>query len=198
MSLLDYILGSSKGVSWGRRSQGARYLPFTEPRYTGSFNLDILTQQRVSSRHSIDFASKAMRVARPGLPLYLYEDRRRWHPLGATAFPRSVTETYPTITDVDTIPTKPYYPPGPYKPGRYDPSYPPDWRKVTTPPQKVDFSKSSDQTKVYGSTYGFENPFRTVICMRRRIRREVMHALGFSGRAYKKHHMSPYSNVRCF
>lgn len=43
----------------------------------------------------------------------------------------------------------------------------------------------------------FDNPYRLTICIKRSIRREVMHALGFSGYFHRPKHWNPYSWIKC-
>lgn len=43
----------------------------------------------------------------------------------------------------------------------------------------------------------FNQPSWLDICVKRKIRREVMHALGLSGMFYFPRHISPFANVRC-
>lgn len=49
-----------------------------------------------------------------------------------------------------------------------------------------------------GSRLGFSDAWRVILCLKRKMRREIMHALGYSGRFYRPHHFTPYSKVSCF
>lgn len=44
---------------------------------------------------------------------------------------------------------------------------------------------------------GFRDPTSVMICIRRKIRREVMHALGAAGGRVRRPRRNFYSNVRC-
>lgn len=66
------------------------------------------------------------------------------------------------------------------------------------------FSSSSGRSPSASSFFwpsfsvGFKQPSRVLICIRRRARREVMHALGFAGKVGQRPpHRGPYSSVRC-
>lgn len=117
------------------------------------------------------------------LPMRVYtsgSDRRMWHPLGRNR-PAVTTSGIPaTPTDVSV--------------------YTPNWEKLMTPPRKIDWRpKFANQLKNAPWWYGFANADKVVICLERKIRREVMHALGIAGKSgnQKTPHYGPYSRVRC-
>ena len=74
-----------------------------------------------------------------------------------------------------------------------------------------DFQRPQRLRDAYGNPYdayanqdvpravGFQHPWQVMICIRRRRRREVMHALGHAGRAghQRKHKRNYWSEVRC-
>jgi len=114
------------------------------------------------------------------MPTYVSgADRRMWHP---SKYKSAVTiyGTAATPTDVSV--------------------YTPNWEKLMTPPKKIDWRpKLSTQLKNAPWWYGFANADKVWICLQRKMRREVMHALGFAGQSgnQKAPHYGPYSRVRC-
>lgn len=58
-------------------------------------------------------------------------------------------------------------------------------------------SMASRRQAVRLSSIGFANPVRLMICARRKIRKEVLLALGRGGGAHRKPRRGPYTGVRC-
>lgn len=117
------------------------------------------------------------------LKLNVYEDRRQWHPLGASAPARSLTESYPAMGErlpnkirrrVINDPLPSWWPQSPFKSPRV-----------------------LQQARLAPIQYGFMNPNKVVICLKRKIRKEIMHALGFAGGPVSGPHFNAYSRVRC-
>lgn len=141
---------------------------------------------------TISNAFRTNRVGRKNLytlslpmPTYVSgSDRRMYHPLGRNK-PAVNTSGIPvTPTDVT----------------EYTPSWPPNWEKIMTPPKKIDWRpKLSTQLKNAPWWYGFQNADKVLICLERKMRREVMHALGVAGKSgnQKTPHYGPFSRVRC-
>lgn len=103
-----------------------------------------------------------------------YEDRREWHPEGSWAPARSFSSTRHRLTVVDQ------------PRARSTPLNRNPWRSL-----RNYFS----QTK---ARVAFSNPSRVLVCVRRSIRREVLHALRKSGRrGQKPPRRTWYSSVSC-
>lgn len=49
----------------------------------------------------------------------------------------------------------------------------------------------------YNNRFYFGNPLATLVCVRRKARKEVMHATGRAGRRYRFRRRSQWSDVRC-
>lgn len=127
-------------------------------------------------------------LSSPKLPLNEYQDRRLWHPLGANRPAVSLTESYPQLT---------------LKPPR---------RKMVVqwPPQNPirrihgdDININTGEVVRWGAYDPFKiswaNPYKMLICLKRKARREVMHASGMAGQSgFKKPKWTQYSYVRCF
>lgn len=110
------------------------------------------------------------------LPLTVYEDRRQWHPEGVRASARSFSSSRHRLESRDRV----------YN--RYNVK--PVSRLHSSPVFGVSQTRAS---------IAFADPSRTLICVRRKIRREVMHALGLSGSGsgQRPPRLSEYSSVRC-
>lgn len=99
-----------------------------------------------------------------------YEDRRTWNPDKYTQPARSFSQTRHRLIAVRSKGITQSVP------NRYQEA---TWETV---PQRV----------------GFQNPDRVLICVRRKQRREIIHALGVAGRkGLKKPKFNVYSEVRC-
>lgn len=73
------------------------------------------------------------------------------------------------------------------------------WEKIMNPPRKLDWRpKLSTQLKNAPWWYGFQNADKVWICLKRKMRKEIMHAMGIAGKTGQKSpHYNPYSHVRC-
>lgn len=185
--------------------RGGGYRPFTQPPYRGSYPLAprgfITSTNRLSSDVSSGIFSSRLRA--PQLNLSLYEDRRLWHPSGASAWPRSLVEKYPRVTDRSTIRYK-----SQPLPWRWGVPYDPNTGEIhRLAPSKVDpsgWTYLPDRPGVLEKAralkgYGFENPWKVIICLKRKMRREIMNALGYAGKTgFKKPRYTQYSYVRCY
>lgn len=191
MALLDQILRR-------RGFRGVRYNPFSQPPYRGRYPLP--PPRGISSTTNIPSswspASKLLVLrGRPASTNYLYEDRRLWHPLGVNAFPKSKIQSYPSITDRLYDPYREYGPPRTPagEPLKLIPSkkHPSGWTYLPDRPGVLEKARLSN--------YGFEHPWQTIICLKRKMRREVMNALGYAGKSgFKKPKYTQFSYVRCF
>lgn len=105
-----------------------------------------------------------------------FEDRRRWYPSSYTEPARSFSAPRSRLTVVSRV------------------SHP---RTVGRVDASRSLSSAWSQTR---ATVAFAEPRRTVLCVRRNIRKEVLHALdrvrpGGSGRS--RSHWTEWSSVRC-
>lgn len=170
------------------------YLPFSEPRYKGRYPLGAPRGDNSSTNtYKKLYGTSTDTVLRRAAPLSLYEDRRRWHPLGASAWPRSLTSSNPRVmeyspfTDPEWKRFYPYSKPGVPK-------------KILIPnPRGHDYFAASDKPypKVARYNFGWEDPWKMIICLKRKIRREVMMAMGYKGGSFKPPKYSQFSFVRC-
>lgn len=66
-------------------------------------------------------------------------------------------------------------------------------------PRRLDWRpRVLQQLKVAPWWYGFQNADKVIICLKRKIRREVMNALGLAGKkGQKSPHFNAYSHIRC-
>lgn len=101
------------------------------------------------------------------------EDRRTYHPQGPQRPARSVQKAHHKLRAISARRSSP---------------------QVVKPPRRLRkaVQKLSDRI-------GFEGPRKVLICIRRRMRKEVMFALGKTGAGAKArtHHQSYYSSIRC-
>lgn len=70
----------------------------------------------------------------------------------------------------------------------------------TSPARKKNVSRYSgfDRPSSVPWRVGFASPSRVMVCIRRKIRRGVMHALGYAGKTgFRRSHRNYYSSVRC-
>lgn len=148
-----------------------------------------------SSNNSV--AAKSLYYpGRPKSTLYLYEDRRLWHPLGKNAFPKSKKQAYPRVVDYTPLPISPIETdPFPSKRPRLP------YRGVLPIPKGHDYfpgTNPGNYLDMRASPVSWENPYDMIICLKRKIRREMMHALGIAGShkiRYPKY--TQFSFVRC-
>lgn len=167
-----------------RRSRIRPYLPFTEPRFRGSYPLPkprrVFTLNTNPLSLSVFHPNHLNRLSLAN-PLKLYEDRRLWHPEGANALPRSKVQFRTRLLEV---------PPNFEGDDVYNPRT-----------GELIYTKSSQLSQKTFSPWkmGFDNPWKTIICLKRKIRREVLMALGYQGAiSTKKPRWTQFSYVRCF
>lgn len=183
MSLLSDLLSVSP-----RRAVRVRpYLPFTEPRFPGPYpfrsawrNANAISNAYLLAK-AFSYGQTALPMRRPGLSLI--QDRRRWSPN-----PVALDTSGRQVTPVDMPPSR--------RPFLFRE---PDWEKITKPPRRIDWRPRVSTQLANGPWwYGFANANKVVICLERKMRREVMHALGMAGRTgFKKPHYNEWSRVRC-
>lgn len=98
-----------------------------------------------------------------------FEDRRLWHPEDPISPARSFTTSRHRLSLVDS-------------PSRYQYSLKKNYRNL-------------NQTK---ARISFVDPHRVLVCVRRKVRKEVMHALRHAGRSgQRKPRRNAYSSVSC-
>lgn len=103
-------------------------------------------------------------------PLLVFEDRRQWHPEGATRPARSFSSPRHRLVAHSRSTQK--------NPDRF--------ASVRAFPAST------------FSTVAFAAPSRVLICVRRQIRREVMHAMGHAGKVgQRRPRYSEYSSISC-
>lgn len=195
--ILDRILktGSRISITRGRPT----YRPYgTLPRYRGKYPFPtprgIKATTNAFSPASATSKLYALRASSPRSTNYLYEDRRLWTPKGQD-WPRSKTTSNTRVTDRYADPYREYGPPRtpfgePLKlvPSKVDPS---GWTYIPDRPGVLEKAKYSN--------YGFENPWKVIICLKRKMRREVMNALGYAGKTgFQKPKYTQFSYVRCY
>lgn len=189
MGLKGDLVPSLESLIRGSRGRLVRsYLPFSEPPYRGNYpfkrprvvNFD--TNALFFLNSTIN-QNPALRVASPRSTNYLYEDRRVWHPSGSDAWPVSTFESNPRVTDSSVI----------------DPDI---WRRIHKPLKKIDWAgeaKKSWRLAPATTKWTWEDPYKMIICLKRKMRREVMNALGWAGKTgFKKPKYTQFSYVRCF
>lgn len=178
------------------------YLPFTQPRYRGTYpfiknsqRVIFLNTNRMATLRPSPLSQKNLLLANYVSPLSLYEDRRRWSPY-QVAPARSMVESYPRIVE-----KSPRWKHGiPYNPetgeiqklvpSKIDPS---GYRYITDRPGVL------EKFRLQPWKQAFENPWKVIICLKRKMRKEVMNALGYAGNTgFKKRKFNQYSYVRCF
>lgn len=172
------------------------YRPFSERPYRGTYPLG---SARRGISHTTNYFLSGLPVMQsrllssPKSKFTLYEDRRLYHPAGDSRPYRSITDSYPQVVE-----KRPWRDPGPYYPtvdprgvpqrlvpSRTDPS---GWTYIAEQPSVLEKWKLSH-----------ENPWKVLICLKRKMRKEIMHALGYAGgRGYKKPIFNNASLVRCF
>lgn len=183
MDILDELIRVPSTRSYKRP-----YLPFTESPLKGPY----ITTPPGRYNNSITNALTARFVSyQRALPLKArlkdIEDRRTWSP---SQISRSIYGTQVTPTDVQNrIPQRWDWPKKFIDPVIYDPMTGRVKKKWTSVMNNV----------AYGPWwYGFANASKVVICLKRKMRREVMHALGLSGIVGQKSpHFNQYSRVKC-
>lgn len=172
--------------------RGAGYTPFSQPPFRGHYPIAprgfSLTTNGLKSQAVSAGKIALLRARQPRSTLSLYEDRRLWHPQGALAWPKSKVEKYPRIMDQSN-----------YQPGPYEPSWPPRYPNPKQPIPWKQMAKKSILNAPATTQWSWEHPYKMVICLKRKMRREVMNALGFAGKSgFKKPRYSQFSYVRCY
>lgn len=192
MGFLAQLVGSKPR----RPYRGPGYLPFTEPRYPGPY--PVSSAGRYTSAISNALLSKAFLRSNSALPLpsdslsYI-QDRRRWSPYSVALDTFGVPVAPTDLITVDPSTKTPYDP----KTGEI---FVPRKRR-TRWDGNLEPWRPGEFTKLkYGPWwYGFANADRVVICLHRKMRREIMHAMGFAGRTgQRRPHFNQYSHVRCW
>lgn len=139
-------------------------------------------------------------------PLSLYEDRRQYHPLGVFRPARSLAESYPAMGErVRVLPgpnsplrERPYWRTKRSVPMRSAPYTSPTGPLPSWWPKTLDFRpRVLHQARLAPIQYGFMNPDKVIICIKRKIRKEIMHALGMAGNPVSGPHFNAYSHIRC-
>lgn len=177
MSLLGRLL---------RRSAKPRhYYPFSERPYRGRYPVGL-------PGRDISFITNTHRRLAYSLPAVLplanrrlqqYEDMRLYHP--DVRPPLSLTSTRVAYT--------PYAPTMPEVPEILIPKNPFTWREKLN-------KRTGELTYERRIPYRnrFDNADKVIICLKRKMRREVMHAFGLAGlTGFKKPRFGHYSGVRC-
>lgn len=178
--------------------RGRGYHPFTQPPYTGGYPLG---SRGFNLAANSSFPYMAVRHLNPLLRtpthyLSVYEDRRLWHPLGANAFPKSLTQAYPFYIDKQAIlPNDPD--PGPFFP----PLRPRRSPSPFAPPLIINPNPRTKTKSYYDLPLAtWSRPFDMIICLKRKMRREVIHATrAILGSRFQPsaRHMTQWSKVRC-
>lgn len=191
MATLDQLLRRSV-------TSGRYYRPFTQPRYSGPYPLGSARRVISSNPNTLPQSFPLVKnVLFSPSRLSFYEDRRRWHPEGAFASARSMVESYPQLRE------KPLRQ-RPFDPDPYDPRTGEIYRDV--PSKKFPFSTPIpwrpsvlERASLDPWKMAFSEPWKVIICLKRKMRKEIMHALGYAGQSgFKKPKFTQYSQVRCF
>lgn len=175
MSTLDYLI---------RRRVARSYYPFSQPSYRGTYPLG--SARRVSPWITNTPSILRLLVTKtvlssPKSSLNLYEDRRLYHPEGKYRPAVSLVESYPTLTETSPNPLR-------HKPRRIGGDL------VNPTSGEILSFGAFDPFKI-----SWSNPWKMAICLKRKMRREVMHALGMAGKTgFKKPKFTQYSYVKCF
>lgn len=168
------------------------YNPFSESRYRGAFPLGSAGRGFYKSTNIpsqlFPLVSKIV-LSRPKSQLSLYEDRRLYHPEGRYRPAISKTEFIPRTREQPFWRGTPVDPnTGVVKklvPSKVDPS---GWIYIDDRPDVLERAR-----------LGFVDPWKVIICLKRKMRKEIMHAFGYAGKTgFKKPHFTQYSYVRCF
>jgi len=175
-----------------RRTFPKPYLPFSQRRYSGTYPLG--SARRVLSTNT-SYSPRLLPSIYPHVLFspksnyLIFEDRRRFHPLGKnrpliskSEFVTSYTESPPYI-DPRGVPQK-------LVPSRTDPS---GWTYIEDRPGVL------EKARLDPWRYGVSHPWQVLICLKRKMRKEVMHAMGVAGSSdLRKPKFGPTSYVKCF
>lgn len=137
------------------------------------------TSNANSQLHSINQTIRLTPVPRINFlnpNLTLYEDRRTWHPEGAQRPARSFNQSRHRLKDL-------------LRRSRYKPT---QYTRRASP--------LKNQNYLPPTTIAFQAPQKVLVCVRRKIRKEILHAFkktGKSGRKQKKPRFGFYSRISC-
>lgn len=192
MDLLEELIGAPTSLG-SRRPRVRPYLPFTEPPLRGPY-FRAMRAGRSNFSIANALAYRAFRPVSRALPLRAsglskVEDRRFWRPSDVSL---DLSGRQVSPTDVSPVVNRDRW----------------EWpKRFVDPPVRDPFTGRQKVRWIPGVMtqlangpwwYGFQNPSKIVICVKRKIRREVMHALGLSGKVGQKSpHFTSYSRVRC-
>lgn len=168
------------------------YPPFSQPRYRGTYPLGSARRgffQTTNTPHWPSLLLSKNVLSSPKSTHSLYQDRRLWHPLGNNRPMVSKTESYPELIDRPSLSLPRINPKSPYNPIRRIKK-----DLIDTNTGEIVSFGAYDPFKI-----SWQNPFKMIICLKRQMRREVMHALGMAGKpGFKKPKFNQHSLVRCF
>lgn len=168
------------------------YNPFSQPRYSGTYPLGPARRGFFLTTNSYPLPSLLLSknlLSSPKSKLSLYQDRRLYHPLGDNRPMASKTESYPQLTERPSLSHPRISPRSPYNPIRKI-----ERDLINTTTGEIASFGAYDPFKI-----SWENPYKMIICLKRQMRREVMHALGMAGKSgFKKPKFTQHSFVRCF
>ena len=157
------------------------YFPFSEPRFSGQYPWR--TRGTTATANSGAYLGPAttpvlLRSALSRKPLNLYEDRRFYHPEGIFAWPQSLVSKVPRVDETDFE----------------------RWKRISKPKRRLNWAEESRKSLVRARIrIGWDNPWKMIICLKRKVRREVMHAMGLAGASrFKKPRWTQFSYVRCW
>lgn len=172
-----------------RATRPRPYYPFSEPRWRGTIPLGSAKRGIFHTSNSYSHVFRPYVLSQLSSPsrqskLSLYQDRRFWHPLGSNRPMVSKSESYPQMLDL---------------PPDMAPRYPPNWERIHRPMERH-LRHLKIKEKMKPGHIAWENPEKMIICLERRMRKEVLHALGIAGRGgnSRVHNWTQYSRVRCF
>lgn len=189
MGLLRSILRGARGTR-----VRPRYYPFSVPRYTGRYPFNKGLRATFASSNAALYGASLYSLnalqPRPTYPkstLSLYEDRRLWHPLKPKSnFPVSILSKNPRIVDTFSMP---------------DETESDRFRRIKAP-RTIPWEKMARESIKYApatNKWTWENPYEMVVCLKRKMRREVINALGLAGQpGFKKPKYNQFSHVKCF
>lgn len=183
--LLDNLLRTKKRVRGGFFTRVTGEAPAfprgffpKSPRRVISFNANVPYQiVGLSANSNRPYALPRRASAIPN------EDRRLWHPNSITPA-RSSREFYPVMDEIAPKSVTSY-------------SDPDVWERIHRH-RRIDWRpRTMEQLTLAPWWYGFKNADKVYICVKRKIRREIAHALGFAGGPVNAPKFNHYSRVRC-
>lgn len=162
------------------------YHPFSEPRFAGKYPFARTRREIFHFTNSGPnpligplIHKSLLPVSRR--PINLYEDRRQYHPEGVYRPARSLVEARPRVVDIGgDVDGEIFHP----RTGELI------YTRKAYNPARVMMSVGN---------FHFKDPWKVFICLKRKMRKEVMHAFGYAGKTgFKKPKYTQYSKVRCF